>query len=472
MTTVRTPASKVNAVGASATRLAALYAIGAAHPEGICDAALTSIRGVDDPAIFTVVTEARAREEAGAAAVRLRAGRPKGPLDGVPVAWKDLFDLAGLVTTAGSRVLAGDPPALADAPVVARLASAGMVCVGRVNMTEFAFSGIGINPHFGTPRNPHGSGAPRIPGGSSSGSAVAVARGLVPVAIGTDTGGSVRIPAALNGIVGFKASGGRYPMQGVYPLARSLDTLGVFCHSTEDAVLVDAGMRGALVPSARRRPPQGVRLLVPENVVFDEAETAVVANFDAALGRLAAAGAKIERRRLPVFDEILALYQRHGALVTAEAYHQLHSLLEGPAAERMDRRVVKRALLGAKISAADYCELTLRRAEMIEATGSLFDGDTFVAYPTVPHVAPPIAALESDFDLFVRVNTLTLRNTMLGNFLDWCGVSLPTGADAAGLPTALLLSGGPGGDDGLLSFVLGCEAEIRGDLQGRNERGE
>jgi aspartyl-tRNA(Asn)/glutamyl-tRNA(Gln) amidotransferase subunit A len=211
---------------------------------------------------------------------------------------------------------------------------------------------------------------------------------------------------------------------------------------------------------------------VPDNVVFDEAEPAVVANFEAALVRLVAAGVTVERRRLPIFDDILALYQRHGALVTAEAYHQLRPLLEGPAAERMDPRVVKRALLGAKISAADYCELTLRRAEMVQATKALFDGDSFVAFPTVPHVAPPIADLESDFDLFVRINARTLRNTMLGNFLDWCGVSVPSGTNADGLPTAVLISGAPGGDDALLSFVLGCEAEIRGDLQRRNERGE
>jgi aspartyl-tRNA(Asn)/glutamyl-tRNA(Gln) amidotransferase subunit A len=290
----------------------------------------------------------------------------------------------------------------------------------------------------------------------------------VPVAIGTDTGGSVRIPAALNGIVGYKSSGGRYPMAGVFPLARSLDTLGVLCRSTEDAVLVDAAMRGQLLPAARRRPAAGVRLIVPQTVVFDEAEPAVVANCDAALKRLADAGVAIERRELPVLQEILDLFQRHGALVTAEAYHQLRPWLERPAAERMDPRVVKRALMGAKITAADYCELTVRRAAMIEATRSLFDGNTFIAYPTVPHVAPTIAALESDFDLFVRMNARTLRNTMLGNFLDWCGVSVPTGEDDAGLPTALLISGAPGGDDDLLSFVLGCEAEIRGDLQKRN----
>lgn len=453
--------------GVSATRLAALYATGTASPDGVCDATLAAIRGADDQAIFTAITEARARDEAAAATTRLDSGRPKGPLDGVPVAWKDLFDIAGLATTAGSRVLADNPPAAADAPVVARLAAAGMVCVGRVNMTEFAFSGIGINPHFGTPRNPHGRDEPRIPGGSSSGSAVAVARGLVPVAIGTDTGGSVRIPAALNGIIGYKASGGRYPMQGVFPLARSLDTLGVFCHSTEDAALVDAAMRGQLMPVARRRPAAGVRLIVPENVVFDDAQPAVRANCEAALDRLAAAGAIIERRQLPLLGDILALYRRHGALGTAEAYHVLKDRLEGPDAARMDPRVVKRALMGAKITAADYCELVTRRAAMIESMRPLFDGRTFVAHPTVPHVAPPIAALEADYDLFVRTNALTLRNTMLGNFLDWCGVSVPNGIDETGLPTGLLISGAPGADDELLSFVLGCEAEIRGDIQMR-----
>jgi aspartyl-tRNA(Asn)/glutamyl-tRNA(Gln) amidotransferase subunit A len=451
----------------SATWLAAAYRAGTASPDAVCDAVLTAIRAVDDPAIFTVMTEARARAEAAAAAMRWRDGRPKGPLDGVPVAWKDLFDLRGLITTAGSRVLADRPPASIDAPVVARLAAAGMVCVGRTNMTEFAFSGIGINPHYGTPRNPHGGDIARIPGGSSSGSAVAVARGLVPIAIGTDTGGSVRIPAALNGIVGFKASGGRYPMEGVFPLARSLDTLGVFCRSTEDAVLVDAAMQGLLLPVAQRRSPAGVRLIVPDNVVFDSADSAVAANCAAALERLARAGVSVERRKLPVFDDILALIQRHGARVTAEAYHQLREWLEGPAAERMDRRVVTRALAGAKMTAADYCELTLRRREMIEGARPLFDGSTFVAHPTVPHVAPSTAALENDFDLFVRTNALTLRNTMLGNFLDWCGVSIPTGTDKSGLPTALLISGGPGGDDDLMSFALGCESEIRGDVQPR-----
>jgi aspartyl-tRNA(Asn)/glutamyl-tRNA(Gln) amidotransferase subunit A len=248
-------------------------------------------------------------------------------------------------------------------------------------------------------------------------------------------------------------------------LARSLDTLGVFCRSTEDAVLVDAAMQGLLLPVARRRPPAGVRLIVPDNVVFDSADSAVAANCAAALERLAQAGVKIERRKLPVFDEILALIQRHGALVTAEAYHQLREWLEGPAAERMDPRVVTRALAGAKMTAADYCELTQRRREMIEGARALFDGSTFIAHPTVPLVAPSTAALENDFDLFVRTNALTLRNTMLGNFLDWCGISIPTGADDSGLPTALLISGGPGRDDDLLSFALGCEAEIRGDVQ-------
>ncbi len=207
--------------------------------------------------------------------------------------------------------------------MVARLKSAGMVSVGRVNMTEFAFSGLGLNPHYGTPANPHSPDEPRIPGGSSSGSAVAVASGLVPVSIGTDTGGSVRIPAAFNGIVGFKATRGRHPMEGVYPLATSLDSLGVFARTVEDAVAVDAAMLGRVASPVVRGSVAGTVIVVPTNVVFDRAEPEIVAAFDAAIARLEAAGAVIRRQAIPAFDEILALYAEHGPLVTAEAYAHL-----------------------------------------------------------------------------------------------------------------------------------------------------
>ena len=447
----------------SALQTGALLGSGAIDAETLTAQTLAGIAACDDPAIFTVVTEQRARAEARASALRLREGRARGPLDGVAVAWKDLFDIAGLATTAGSRVLAEAPAATQDAAVVARLRDAGMVCVGRVNMTEFAYSGIGLNPHYGTPRNAHSADAPRVPGGSSSGSAVAVARGLVPVSIGSDTGGSVRIPAAYNGIVGYKTSGGRYPMHGVFPLSHTLDTLGVLARSVGDAVAVDAALRGAVVPDVRARALAGVRVLVPRNVVFDDIEPAVAANFADAITRLAQAGAVIEPTQFAPFDDVLALLARHGTIVAAEAYALHKARVEGPEADAMDQRVVTRIRLASKFALPDYIALLQARGRLIAQAASLLAGGSVIAFPTIAHTAPRIADLQADDALFWRYNARTLRNTMLGNFLDWCGVTVPTGVDTAGLPTSLLLSGAPGADDALLALALTAEPVIRGD---------
>lgn len=445
--------------GLSALQIGSLIQAGLLDAEHAAEMVLAAIETAD-PAIFTRVTAGRALTEAREASRRIRAGRARGPLDGVPLAWKDLFDLEGLATTAGSKILASAAPAAADAAVVARLKSAGMVSVGRVNMTEFAFSGLGLNPHYGTPANPHSPDEPRIPGGSSSGSAVAVASGLVPVSIGTDTGGSVRIPAAFNGIVGFKATRGRHPMEGVYPLATSLDSLGVFARTVEDAVAVDAAMLGRVASPVLRGSVASTVIVVPTNVVFDRAEPEIVAAFDAAIARLEAAGAVIRRQAIPAFDEILALYAEHGPLVTAEAYAHLMPFLRGPQAADMDRRVVARAGLGANITMPGYIALLAARRRIVETFRRTFAG-AFLAFPTVPHVAPPIAALEADDDLFVATNVLTLRNTMLGNFLDVCGVSLPCGTGRGGLPAGFLVTGVPGADEDVLSFALAAEQIVR-----------
>ncbi len=445
----------------SALHLAAALALGAADAEEVAAATLAAARDCDDPAIFTTLTPERAAAEARAAVLRLRQGRPASLLDGVPVAWKDLFDIAGLPTTAGSALLRTAPPAVADAAVVQRLAEAGMVCIGRVNMTEFAYSGIGLNPHFGTPGN--ACDAHRVPGGSSSGSAVAVARGLVPVAIGSDTGGSVRIPAAFNGIVGYKSSGGRYPMAGAFPLSRTLDTIGVFTAGVADAVTVDAALRSLPAAQVRRASLAGRRIVVPTNIVFDEVQPAVAANAHAALARLAAAGAELVPAALPAFDAIMALSARHGTIVAAEAYALLRAHVEGADAARMDPRVATRVANGARIAMVDYVVLLQERRRLIAACAAAHAPGTIFAFPTVAHVAPLTAPLAADAALFSRVNMLTLRNTMLGNFLDWCGVSLPSGSGEAGMPTALLLSGLPGADDDLLSVALAAEAAVRGD---------
>lgn len=448
----------IDTAGRSALQLGAIMQAGLLDPVDVARRTLAAARA-GDPAVFIRLTEERALEEAQAAAERIRAGKPRGPLDGVPVAWKDLFDLTGTVTTVGSKVLAGGAPATADAPVATQLAAAGMVAVGKTNMTEFAFSGIGLNPHYGTPKNPRSTDVPRIPGGSSAGSAVAVASGLVPVAIGSDTGGSVRVPAAYNGVVGYKATRGRYPMDGVFPLSGSLDSLGCFTRTVTDAVLVDAAMRGLLSSPVRRGEIGAVEILVPTNVVCDGCEPEVVVAFEMAIEKLEAAGATVSRRELPAFDTILKLYAEHGAIVTAEAYALHADRLGGPDAASMDHRVVARARLGANVALPGYIAMLAARPKLIEATNREI-GSAIVTFPTIPHVAPPIAALEADDDLFFRTNAKTLRNASLGNFLDWCGVSLPCGTGEAGMPVGLLLSAPPNADEALLSASLAVETVV------------
>lgn len=445
-------------------RLAAALREGAVSSSALTEEALARASG-SDAALLTLVTAERARAEAQDADLRLKSGRPRGLLDGLPTVWKDLFALKGHTTTAGSAVTADAAPEVADAAAVTALATAGMVSLGRVNMSEFAFSGLGLNPHYGTPLNARSpQGSPRVPGGSSSGSAVAVAAGIVPVAVGTDTGGSVRVPAAFNGIVGYKSSRGRHRMEGVFPLSQSLDTLGVFAHSVSDAAIVDAAMR-LRSPSLPARPPASkLRLRVPTNVVFDAAEPAVLANFEASLERLARAGITIERGPIAELDAVQALFDRCGPLVAAEAYRLHTARVSDPAvAARMDRRVVDRIRLGARTTDPLHAELLAERTRLIAAACRHFSADTLVAYPTVPHVAPLLAPLEADPALFADVNAKTLRNTALGSFLDWCGLSLPNGCDQDGLPTGLLLNGRPAGDDFLFSAALTLEPLVRGD---------
>lgn len=443
----------------SIARLSVLLQSGALDPVALAEETLSTIEAHPDAAIFTCLLKDRAMAEAQAACRRLREGRSLGMLDGVPIAWKDLFDIEGLPTTAGSTVLKDSMPASRDAAVVRALAGAGMVSVGRVNMSEFAFSGLGINPHYGTPRNPASpAGEHRIPGGSSSGSAVAVAAGLVPVSIGTDTGGSVRIPAAFNGIVGYKATRGRYSMEGVFPLAKSLDSLGPLCRTVQDAVWIDAAMRGLTAAEALSRPsPADLSFVIPETVFFDGAEPEVVAAFEMAVEQLAKAGARIRRQAFPEFSAIFDVMAKHGALVTAEAFVLHRERITGPAAAEIDPRVVKRTLLGEKITLSDYLEtLAVREALTASFEAQLGPNDILLS-PTLPLVAPQVQPLIDDEDLFFQTNGKTLRNTLVGNFLDWCGVSLPCGTGAAGMPVGVLLSGPKNSDARVLAVAAAVE---------------
>jgi aspartyl-tRNA(Asn)/glutamyl-tRNA(Gln) amidotransferase subunit A len=444
-------------LGKSIAQLSVLIQSGSLDPVTLIEETLDAIRTHKDQAIFTRLLEERAKEEAARSSRRLQEGRSRGLLDGIPVAWKDLFAIAGFPTTAGSVVLADAAPAQEDADVVKALKAAGMVAIGRVNMSEFAFSGLGLNPHYGTPLNPRASDVARIPGGSSSGSAVAVASGLVPVSIGTDTGGSVRIPSAFNGLVGYKASRGRYSMAGVFPLATSLDSLGPLCRSVQDAVWVDAAMRGRLAPDVARADLSGLSIVVPTTVVMDDVEDGVAQAFEATLTRLSAAGVKIRRAAFPAFDQLFQVMAEHGPLVTAEAFALHHRRLAGPEAETMDRRVVARTRLGEKITLVGYLEILKLREQLIKDVAGMLGPNEFIAYPTVAHVAPALAPLEADDELFVKVNFKTLRNTLIGNFLDWCGVSLPCGTAGAGMPVGLLLSAPKDQDERLLAAALALE---------------
>ena len=409
--------------------------------------------------VFILVTAERARAEAEASVKRHREGRPLGPLDGVPIAWKDLFDLAGTPTTAGSGLFRDSAPKDRDSPCVAHTAAAGMVALGKVNLTEFAFSGLGLNPHFGTPTNPHDRKTPRVPGGSSSGSGVAVAAGLAPCAIGSDTGGSVRIPAAYNGVVGYKSSELRIDKSRVFPLAYSYDTVGPLARSVEDCVLLDLALRGAVTSDVRAGDLSGLRLLVPETVMLDDLDEAVGANFEAAVAKLAAAGAEVERRAMPLLKEVQDVTAEHGSLTSAEAYDVHHDRVEGPDVDRIDRRVVDRIMAGKAISAYGLLRIQAARKRLAADFTRELDGALLVT-PTIPHTAPEIAPLEADDELFHRVNLKTLRNTMIGNFLAVCGLSIPSGVDAGGLPTGILFSAPGGEDERLLSAGLAIERAL------------
>ncbi|WP_373050012.1 amidase family protein, partial [Thalassovita aquimarina] len=364
--------------------------------------------------------------------------------------------------TAGAVVTKTDAPAAADAPVIATAHRAGMITTGTVNMTEFAYSGIGLNPHYGTPRNIHApANQKRSPGGSSSASGVVVSAGIVPLSMGSDTGGSVRIPASFNGVVGYKTSTGRYPMAGVYPLAPSLDTIGPLANTVADCALFDAVLRGKGAPEATPSEPRSLSFAIPDQILLEDLAPAVAANFDATVSRLEAAGGRITRLSLPELSELTDLIARHGFLAGAEALALHHDRVLGPAAEKMDARVVRRIRLAESMSAVDILVLQQARLRMQASTAARI-GNTILLCPTTATTAMETCSLEADQEEFFRHNGLTLRNTSLGNFLDWCGVSIPNGTDADGMPTGFLLSAPSGQDTALLGAALGCEEIIRG----------
>jgi aspartyl-tRNA(Asn)/glutamyl-tRNA(Gln) amidotransferase subunit A len=405
-------------------------------------------------AAFTAVYADAARAMADAADALCQAGRAPR-YAGIPIGVKDLFDIAGETNRAGSRALADAPPATATAPAVARMIAAGFVPIGRTNMTEFAYSGLGINPHYGTPRAPWDRAAGRIPGGSSSGAAVAVADGMAVAGLGTDTGGSCRIPAAFCGIVGYKPTARRVPLAGALPLSPSLDSIGPLAPSVACCAIIDAVLAGEAPVLPTPMPLAGLRLAVPE-AALDGMDADVAAAFARALAVLSTAGATIRHVAFAAFGQI-AEANALGGFAAAEAY-AWHRKLLADKAPLYDARIRARIERGARQSAADYLDLLAARARIIAAFDAATSGFDALLLPTAPIVPPRIADLDAEAD-YNRLNLLILRNTAMTNFLDRCAISLPCHRPGEP-PVGLMLMGETMGDSRLFAIAASVEAAL------------
>jgi len=425
----------------------------------LVDACLAVIADASGEGVRAFIqVDAEAAIEAAEAMDRLREVKAApSRFAGIPVSIKDLFDIQGQVTRAGSRALDDSAPAEADAPAVARLRRAGFVVIGRTNMTEFAYSGIGINPHYGTPKGVWQRSVGHVPGGSSSGAAVSVVDGMAHGALGTDTGGSCRIPAAYNGIVGFKPTQRRVPLDGAVPLSFTLDSIGplartVACCAALDAVLADE----TFVP-LQPRPVKGMRLAVPTTVALDELDDTVAETFERALQTLSRQGALIERIEVPEFLDVGVMNTKGGfAAAESFAWHRYLIVSHG---DVYDPRVSLRIMRGESISAADYVDLlTMRKSMIARASVRLAPYDALVM-PTTANTPPRIADLADD-KAFTRANLLSLRNCTLINMIDGCSISLPCHREGE-VPVGLMLAAPGGADRRIFELAAGMEDLIR-----------
>jgi amidase/aspartyl-tRNA(Asn)/glutamyl-tRNA(Gln) amidotransferase subunit A len=408
---------------------------------------------------FVATSAAAARAAADAADAAVAAGRDPGALAGLAVSIKDLFDVAGEVTAAGSKILREARTAAADAPAVARLRAAGAAFVGRTHMSEFAFSGIGINPHLPPLANPATLARdplPRVPGGSTSGGAASIATGAARAALGSDTGGSIRIPAALQGIVGFKATARLVPTAGAVPLSTTLDTVSAMTRSVRDAVVVHEVL-AARTAHVDHRPLDAFRFAVPQTLVLDGLDATVARAFERTLATLSAAGAQIATIALAPLGEVPAI-NATGGFAPAEAW-AFHRRWLADHERDYDPRVALRIRRGASMSAADYIDLVAARRDWIaRMEGALRDVDALLT-PTVPIIAPPLEPLVADDAAFFAANALVLRNPSIVNFLDGCALSVPC-HDGDELPVGLMVWSSAGRDDAVLDAGLAIEAAL------------
>ena len=436
-------------------------AAGRTSSRALVDACLERIA---DPAgeggrVFLQVHAEQARSAAEMMDRTRRYGFAPSRFAGIPISIKDLFDVAGDVTRAASKVLEDDPPATADAVVVARLRAAGFIVIGRTNMTEFAYSVTGINTHFGTPLNPWDRAAGRVPGGSSSGAVVSVTDGMAALALGSDTGGSCRSPAALSGVVGFKPTTRRVPNDSMTPLSPSIDVPGPIAASVSCCAIADAILTGQRVIEAPRPfPVKGLRLAIPQTLVLDELEQPVALAFEHALTKLSEAGARLIDIPFPELAEIweTSCFAR---LVGAEAYAS-HRHRLAHAEDRYDPLVRHRFDLGESMTADDYIDVCRQRAEFIERAARTTAPYDAASWPTAPIVAPSLAPL-ADIEAHGRTNRAILRNTSSVNLLDRTAISIPC-HEPGSAPVGLMLVGETLGDRRLLAIARGIEAVFQG----------
>ncbi|UWR22239.1 amidase [Sulfitobacter sp. S190] len=400
--------------------------------------------------IYARVTATRALAEAGAARDRAQAGRRLSPLDGVPISWKDLFDSADIGTEAGSNLLQGRVPQR-DATVLANATALGLVCLGKVHMSELAFSGLGHNPSTATPPCVNDAGA--VPGGSSSGSAASVAFGLAAASVGSDTGGSVRIPSAWNDLVGLKTTHGRLSLEGVVPLALRFDTVGPLCRSVEDAALMLAALEGASPADLRGATLAGARFAILETVALDDMAAAPLAAFEEAVDRLRDAGATIDRVDIPAVQDAMPL---SGCLYTAEAYGLWRDVIEA-APDKMYSQILERFRLGRDHSGPDYVAAWAKLEAARVAYDAATAGYDAIVMPTAPIMPPDLERLNTDPDYYLQQNLLALRNTRIGNLMGLCGLSLPTGTPSCGL----MMMAAPDQDRALLRVGAAAERALK-----------
>lgn len=425
---------------------------GGIDPRALTETFLDAIAAHPDMGrIYARTTPGRARAEAAAAGARAASGMRRGPLDGVPVSWKDLFDSAGTATEAGSALLAGCVPGR-DAALLARASRAGLVCLGKTHLSELAFSGLGVNPVTATP--PHATDPALAPGGSSSGAAASVAFGLATAGIGSDTGGSVRVPSAWNGLVGLKTGHGRLPMAGAVPLCPRFDTAGPLARTVEDAALLFAALSGEPAPDLAGPRLAGARLAVLETPALAPVDDAPAAAFARAVERLAGAGARVARLSPSCIDAALPLSP---CLYTGEAWGLWRETIEADT-RAMFAPVRERFRAGAAFSAGDYVAAWARLDALRAGFRAATAGQDALLLPTVAILPPRVADLLADPEYFAARNLLTLRNTRVGNLFDLCALSLPTGTPCCGL---MLMA--PSGDEArLLRLGAGIEAVLKG----------